>query len=55
MLLDEWERACRGGVQALLRLCIDPSERGQQLRQTSPLTGILSPEERKSVYDAYAA
>lgn len=55
VLLDEWDRACRRGVLAIVRLCIDPSERGQQLRQSSPLTNILSAEERKSVYEAYAA
>jgi hypothetical protein len=54
-LLAEWEVAAKGGVSALLRLCIDPSERGQQLRQASPLTGILTPQERRSVYDAYPA
>lgn len=54
-LLEEWEAASKAGMPALLRMCIDPSERGQQLRQTSPLTGILTPEERRSVYDAYSA
>jgi hypothetical protein len=54
-LLEEWERACRKGMQAVMQLCIDPSERGQQLRQSSPMTGILSVEERKSIYDAYPA
>ncbi|MGH8443611.1 MAG: hypothetical protein ACREVL_00030 [Solimonas sp.] len=54
-LLRIWEKAAQAGLPALLRFCIDPSEHGQQLRQTSPLTGILTLEERKSVYDAYAA
>lgn len=54
-LLDEWESASKAGVSALVRLCVDPTERGQQLRQASPLTGILTKEERRSVYDAYAA
>ena len=54
-LLKEWEVASRAGMPALLRMCIDPSQRGQQLRQASPLTGILTQEERKSVYDAYSA
>jgi hypothetical protein len=54
-LLEEWEAASKAGLPALLRLCLDPTEHGQQLRQSSPLTGILTQAERKSVYDAYAA
>jgi len=54
-LLEEWEAASKAGISALVRLCVDPTEHGQQLRQTSPLTGILTQEERRSVYDAYAA
>lgn len=53
-LLKAWDSAAAAGVSALLRICVDPSERGQQLRQASPLTGILTPEERKIVYDAYS-
>lgn len=54
-LLGAWERAARAGAGELARLCVDPSERGKQLRQASPLTGILLPNERKRVYDAFAA
>jgi len=54
-LLEAWERAARAGAGELARLCVDPSERGQQLRQASPLTGILLAGERRQVYDAFAA
>lgn len=54
-LLEQWERAARKGAAALLRICTDPSERGKQLRQASPLSGLLSPIERRQIYDAFAA
>lgn len=54
-LLEVWERAARGGVHELLRLCIDPSEHGKQLRQASPLTGLLLAGERRAVYESFAA
>ena len=54
-LLETWERAARAGPGEVARLCVDPSERGKQLRQASPLTGILLAGERKKVYDAFAA
>jgi len=54
-LLEAWERAARAGVTELVSLCVDPSETGQQLRQASPMTGMLLPAERRCVYDAFAA
>lgn len=54
-LLDAWERAARRGASELARLCIDPSEQGKQLRQASPLSGILLASERRQIHDAFAA
>jgi hypothetical protein len=54
-LLDTWERAAAAGLEEVTRLCLDPSERGNQLRQASPMTGLLLPRERRWVYDAFAA
>lgn len=54
-LLDAWERAARCGASELARLCIDPSEQGKQLRQASPLSGILLASERRQIYEAFAA
>lgn len=54
-LLAVWERAARSGAGELAHLCVDPSERGKQLRQASPLTGILLANERRRIYEAFAA
>lgn len=54
-LLAAWERAARRGASELARLCIDPTEQGKQLRQASPLSGILLASERRQIYDAFAA
>ena len=54
-LLEQWERAALAGVAELVRLCVDPSEAGRQLRQASPMTGILQARERRQVYEAFAA
>jgi hypothetical protein len=54
-LLEAWERAAGEGVHALLRLCADPSERGRQLRQASPLAALLLADERRAIYEAFAA
>ena len=54
-LLEEWERAAKAGAEALIQLCVAPTQKSQQLRQTSPLTGILTAAERKAVYDAFPA
>ena len=54
-LLDAWERAARAGVNEIARICVDPSEQGAQLRQASPMTGILLSSERRCVYEAFAA
>lgn len=54
-LLEAWERAALSGVEELARLCVDPSERGCQLRQASPMSGVLLPRERRWVYEAFAA
>lgn len=54
-LLEAWERAARSGAGELARLCIDPTETGKQLRQASPLSGILLPGERRQIREAFAA
>jgi hypothetical protein len=33
----------------------EPSERGARLRQSSPFAGVLSPQERQRIYDAFRA
>lgn len=65
--LDRWERA-RGphsvfsewrailagaSMDELLSLLVENSERANRLRQSSPFTGILSPEERLAIFQHY--
>lgn len=45
-LLAQWEALVAQGLEACLRAAEDPSERGQTLRQASPLAGVLEPRER---------
>ena len=54
-LLEVWEHAAAAGPGELARLCVDPSEAGKQLRQASPLSGILLANERRRIYEAFAA
>lgn len=45
-LRDEWRRIVEGKLWAL---AIEPSERGNQLRQASPLGFVLDPLEREGI------
>ena len=44
--LGKWVTALNEGVDVVLALAIEDSERGQVLRQASPFAGILSEAER---------
>ena len=52
---DEWSRALRAGLPATLRLMLDESEHGNELRQSSPFAGILTPRERVAFLRAWKA
>lgn len=54
-LLKVWEAAAQGGATRLAQVCLEVGSRGQQLRQSSPMTGILSPDERRRVYESFSA
>jgi hypothetical protein len=43
----EWQQAIHAGMAAAIELALDESERGQVLRTCTPLTGVLSEEERQ--------
>jgi len=49
-LLDEWRLFLRRPLDALIPVMLDPSERGRDLRQVTPFTGVLSARERTDVY-----
>lgn len=44
--LTEWSRILAGPLEDIVGALIDPSERGYELRQATPFTGLLSDEER---------
>ena len=51
----EWERLLRRPWPELAALLTDPGENATRLRQSSPFVGILTPTERRRIYDAFRA
>ena len=46
---DEWERVLRQPVPEIRSAIIDESQRGDELRQSSPFAGMLSEPERQQI------
>ena len=44
--LEAWRQLIDQGLEAVLAVAVDPSERGNAMRQASPFTGILDNRER---------
>lgn len=42
----EWQKVLDGPLEGVVAVLIDPGERGYELRQNTPFTGVLSDEER---------
>jgi len=42
----EWQRVLDGPFEGVVAALIDPGERGYELRQNTPFTGVLADEER---------
>jgi hypothetical protein len=52
--LREWEEILqRSSVEEILALLVDPGEEGKRRRQSNPFTGILSPRERREIFEQY--
>ena len=51
--LEEWSRVLRRPWHEIAGLIAEPSERAARLRQSSPFAGVLTPEERQRVYEAF--
>ena len=49
-LWEEWRRIIE---QRLWNLAVEESDRGQQLRQASPLAFVLSEEQRAAIFDRF--
>lgn len=51
--LDAWQAIIEQGLEATIAAATDPSERGIQMRQAAPFTGILTQEERAEFMTAW--
>ena len=53
-VLQEWEAIlAEGSADEILAALVSDSEEGRRLRQSSPFAGILTPAERKEIFDRY--
>ena len=53
--LDAWDRVLRAGLDATLAMALSDTPRAAQLRQSSPLSGLLSPKARWAFLDDWKA
>jgi hypothetical protein len=53
VLREWWQLLNTTPLPALLVLLRSPGEEGARLRQSSPFAGLLTPQERQSILDAY--
>ena len=53
--LDEWQAVLDGSLDGVLALLRERSERATRLRQSSPFAGVLTPEERRAIYESFPA
>ena len=51
--LDEWSAILEQPWPDVARFITDCSENAVRLRQSSPFAGVLDPQERKRIYDAF--
>jgi hypothetical protein len=51
--VHEWRQILDLPWRQIAALITEPSERAARLRQSSPFAGVLAPEERSRIYDAF--
>ena len=51
--LREWEEILAMGEQVAIARLTEDSPRGRRLRQSNPFAGVLTPQQRKAVFDFY--
>jgi hypothetical protein len=51
--VHEWRQILILPWQQIAAFIAEPSERAARLRQSSPFAGVLTPEERSRIYDAF--
>ena len=56
IVLQEWQEILtQWSVEKILDLLTSDDENARRLRQSSPFAGVLSQEERRSIFDEYEA
>ncbi|HEY8508416.1 MAG TPA: hypothetical protein VIL32_08675 [Steroidobacteraceae bacterium] len=53
--LTEWQELLKQPWPQVAALITEPSERGARLRQSSPFAGVLTPQERWRIHEAFRA
>jgi hypothetical protein len=53
--LEEWSQILERPWPHIVALITDPGETATRLRQSSPFAGVLTPTERRRVYEAFRA
>lgn len=53
--IEEWRRLRKRPWQEVAATISEATERAARLRQSSPFAGVLTPQERQRVYDAFRA
>ena len=49
----EWENIIDSGLNNVIRIITANTEESARLRQSTPFTGILTPKERKNIYESF--
>ena len=55
MSLQEWDNILAQGPTIALAALTENSDRGRRLRQSSPFAGVLTPQERNTIFVEYEA
>ena len=51
--LDLWRKTIDSGPDQVLNVLVSETPEAKELRQNSPFTGILSPDERRAVLNSF--
>ena len=51
--LSEWRQILRRPWSQVAAILVSPSENAARLRQSSPFAGVLTPIERRRIYEAF--
>lgn len=51
--LEEWREILAGDWRDVAKFMVSDSDRATRLRQSSPFAGVLTPAERKAIYESF--